>query len=259
MRTVPRRLRPSRILVPSPTTTITILSVVRKRLSAAASWRARHRGEPVAEARHVVIGQAEQPGRRDRVGDLLRRLDGQREVADEVVLRRGDLAVGGHLVPHAIQLVQHLREGAVRDGRAHLGVGHEHPQPHGAREPRVRAVGPALLLAQDQEEPGVGPAAQDLVHDGERIHRRIARGDHREPGQDVGLHRARLVDQDDLGRGTRRNRRERGGRRGRAAPTRRTPSRPGVAPPPHARRRRRPAAHPAASRACCRTTPRRRA
>src|SRR6185369_1622291 len=97
--------------------------------------------------------------------DLARRLDRERKRADEESLRRGQLRVRNGLGPDPIDLMEQLPQGTVGHVRADLRRGLPIAEPAVAMEGRVRAVRPALLLPQDEEEPRVRSAAQDLSRD----------------------------------------------------------------------------------------------
>src|SRR5262245_42570241 len=73
------------------------------------------RGEALAVQPHVVAPQSEQSRVGHRRGDLIRRLDRQRERSDDAALHVGEFAVGNELRADAVDLVQHLHQSAVGD------------------------------------------------------------------------------------------------------------------------------------------------
>ena len=99
--------------------------------------------------------------------------------------------------------MQQLDQRAVRDVGADLGGRLPVAQPAVPPQRGVGAVRPALLLAQDEEQPRIRSAAEHLRGDAPGVIDRVGRQDRRVAGHDVGLRRARPVHQQDVGRETR--------------------------------------------------------
>jgi hypothetical protein len=179
--------------------------------------RGGHGGDARAVRLQVVGGEAQRPHLRHLLGDLLRRLDAEREGADQRALGVLQLRGGDRLRTEPAQLGDELDERGVGHLVAHLGRGDEGADATRPGERRRRAVRPPPALAKDLEEARVGAAAEQLVADGRRVPGRVGGAGRQVAGDDVGLHRARTVDQHDLraragsGRGGRRG----GGRRAR--------------------------------------------
>ena len=96
--------------------------------------------------------------------------------------------------------MQQLDQRAVRHVGADLGGRLPVAQSAVPAERGIRAVRPAFLLAQDQEQPRVRPAAQHLRGDAPGVIDRVGRQDRGVAGDDVGLRRARPVHEQDVGR-----------------------------------------------------------
>src|SRR5204862_6768951 len=125
----------------------------------------RHGGEPVAVQPEVLVTQTEQLHARHLARDLARRLDGEWERADEESLGCPELRVRYPLGPDPIDLMEQLAQGTVRHVRADFSRRLPVAEPAVAMEGCIRAVRPALLLPQDEEESRVRPAAEDLSRD----------------------------------------------------------------------------------------------
>src|SRR5207249_3143665 len=98
-----------------------------------------------------------------------------------------ELAVGNDLRTDAVDLVQQFRQRAVGHLGAYLGGGLPVAEAAVPAQRGVGAVGPALLLAQNEKQPCVGAAAQDLRHEATGVIDRIGREDRRVPRDDVRL------------------------------------------------------------------------
>ena len=160
---------------------------------------ATHGGEPFPVPLQVIRGEAEQSrGRHDR-GDLPWRLDCERERANEESLGRSELAIGDDLGADPVDLMQQLRERAVGDLRSaferRLPIAEAAVTPQGG----VRAIGPALLFAQNLKKPRIATAAQHVRGDARRIIAGIGRCERRVPDYDVRLHRPRSVHEQNVG------------------------------------------------------------
>src|SRR3989449_3510394 len=123
----------------------------------------------------VLVTQAEQLHARHLARDLARRLDGEWERADEESLGGHELRVRYPLGPDPIDLMEQLAQGTVRHVRADFRRRLPVAEPAVAMEGCVRAVRPALLLPQDEEESRVRPAAEHLSRDAAGIVDRVGR------------------------------------------------------------------------------------
>ena len=193
---------------------VTTIDPLRRRAGA----ERRDRRQPLAVQLQVIGRQPQQLRLGDNLGDLLWRLDREREGAHQEALGVAQLGVRDRLGADAVDLVQHFGERTV----GHFGATLERPQPEAdaavAPQPGVGAVGPALLLPQDQEQPGVRPAAQHLRGDASGIVAGIGGGERGVADHDVGLDRPRPIDEQNIrARLGRRRGRQRDGRR-RAGP-----------------------------------------
>ncbi len=167
--------------------------------------RAAHGGEPLPIPLQIVRGKTQESrGRRHR-GDLPRRFDGQGERADQESLGRIQLAVGNDLGADPIDLMQHLRQRAVRHLRASLERGFPVAHATVPAERRVGAVGPALLLTQDEKQPRVRPAAEHMGRNPGGKVARVRRQEGRVPHHDVRLRGAGPVDEQNIGAPLRRH------------------------------------------------------
>ena len=162
--------------------------------------RAAHARQAIAIALQIVEAKTEQPGGRDDAGDLARRFDRQREGADQESLGRVQLAVGNRFGPQAIDLMQQLRQRAVGDFGAPLERRLPVTDAAGAAQRGIGAVRPALLLAQNHEQARVRAASQDVGGDARRVVAGVGRQERRVPDDDVRLHRAGPVHQENVGR-----------------------------------------------------------
>ncbi len=116
--------------------------------------------------------------------------------------------------------MEQLTQGTVRHVRADFRRRLPVAEPAVAVEGRIRAVRPALLLPQDEEEPRIRPAAEHLGRDAAGIVDRVGRQDGRVAERDVGLRRARPVHEQEIGRDPCSGSGQGRARRGRAAPAR---------------------------------------
>src|SRR5207237_275166 len=140
-----------------------------------------------ATANPRAVPQPEELRVRHLARDLARRLDGERKRAHEKALRRREFRIGNHVRPYPVDLMQQLDQRAVRHVGAHLGGRLPVAQAAVPAERRVRAVRPALLLAQDEEQPGVGAAPEHLRSDTPGIIDRVGGQDGGVAGHDVRL------------------------------------------------------------------------
>ena len=126
--------------------------------------------------------------------------------AHGLVLPRGGLlqrALGvgqlllGHSIVDVLELLEELLDGVRRVIGLDPAGGVERTRTSAPGEAAAGAVGPALVLAQVEVDATVERAAQDVVQDEQRIEVGVGRGHRRVADADLGLRRARLVDQVD--------------------------------------------------------------
>ena len=167
-------------------------------------------------ASEVIVGQREHRQLLEAAENAAEALHAVREDAAQVAHAVGDLVVVDRLGADPRQLVEDLGRGLGRDVVAHRG---RHQEGAGAApiDERARgAVGEAVALAQVEIDPAGELAAEDGVDERERA--AIGMGPRRTPVSDsqLGLRRARAIDQDHAAPARRRVESRRGRRRRRA-------------------------------------------
>ena len=177
--------------------------------------------DPVAD--QLLDGQAVDRQAGQRADDGARGLEPQREDADEEVARGGELGLVDRRVADPVELGQHVDDGRDGDLGVDGGASGERTGAAAQVEAGAGAVRVALLLAELHVQPRVEQAAEDRAHhrDGVEVGDPPRQADVADP--DLGLDRARPVDDpDEPARRTSRCRRS----RHRRSPPCRRPSRP---------------------------------
>ena len=160
----------------------------------------RHRLHGGAVGVVVVVGKAvdDHPG--DRLRDGFRRLEGQREDADEVVLGEGKLLGRHPLGVEAADLRQDVVDGLDGDAGGHGRPRSERPGLAAEVEVGPSTVGVALLLPELQVEAGGEQPTEDRDHERDREEVRGEAGDADVADGDRRLDSARAADEGHRGR-----------------------------------------------------------
>src|SRR5581483_9567170 len=110
-------------------------------------------------------------------------------------LRGRELARWNWLCADEINLMQQLIERAIGGRCAYLHGADPIAESTHPPQRSVRVVGPALLLAQHAEQPGICPPAEHLDEHFERIVQRVGWRNRRVPDEHVRLRGPRAMDQ----------------------------------------------------------------